>query len=156
MAFSSRPASWLRNLLHLSRVERELDDELRSYLDLLVAEKIRMGMAPERALRAAALELGGIERIKDEVRDVRTGAWLQGLGRDLRYAGRALRKRPAFTAIAALTLALGIGGTGSIASLEFALFEAGLPFPGADRLGHGHQTRPRLGEYTQPSHAAHA
>ena len=149
----SRLASWFRNLFRRSRVERELDDELRAYRDLLVAEKIRMGMAPDRALRAAALELGGIERIKDEVRDVRTGAWLQGVGRDLRYAGRALRKRPAFTAIAALTLALGIGGTGSIASLEFALFEAGLPFPGADRLVHVYQTRPGLGEYTQLSYA---
>ena len=148
----SRLVSWFRNLFRRARVERELDAELRACLDLLVAEKVGLGLAPEQALRAAALELGGIEHLKDQVRDVRTGAWLQGVGRDLRYAGRALRKRPGFTAIAALTLALGIGGTASIASLVYALFEARLPFPGADRLVHLYQTQPGLDEYTQLSY----
>jgi putative ABC transport system permease protein len=152
MRLASRLASWFRNLLRRARVERELDDELRSYRDLLIAEKVRLGMAAEQALRAAALELGGLEQVKDEVRDVRTGAWLQGLGRDLRYAGRALRKRPAFTAIAALTLALGIGGTASIASLVHALFQGSLPFPDADRLVHVYQTQLGSDEYTQLSY----
>jgi putative ABC transport system permease protein len=113
---------------------------------------MRTGMAPDRALRAAALELGSPAHLKDEVRDVRSGAWLQSLARDLRYAGRALKQRPGFTAIAALILALGIGGTASIASLVFALFRAGLPFPGADRLVHVYQTRPGQDAYTELSY----
>ena len=152
MAMASRAASWFRNLFRRSRVERELDDELRSVRDLLVAEKIKAGMDPAGAARAAALELGALEQLKEEVRDVRAGAWLQGLGRDLRYAARALKKRPAFTAIASLTLALGIGCTASIASLVYALFQAGLPFPGADRLVHLYQVQPGQDEYTQVSY----
>lgn len=131
---------WYRNLFHRSAVERELDDELRAHLDLLVAEKVNLGMAPDPARRAAAMELGGLEHLKDEVRDVRRGVWLQDLGRDLRYAARALKKRPAFTAIASLTLAFGIGGTAAIASLVYAFFQVSLPFPDADRLVHGYQS----------------
>ena len=104
MALLSRTASWFRNLFHRSQIERELDDELRSVRDLLVAEKIKAGMDPDGAERAAALELGALDHLKEEVRDVRAGAWLSGLGRDLRYASRSLRKRPAFTGIASIRL----------------------------------------------------
>jgi predicted permease len=139
VVLSSRLAGWYRNLFRRARVEQELDEELRAYRDLLVAEKIKLGMAPDRAERAAAIDLGAMEQLKEEVRDVRGGAWLLDLGRDLRYAGRALKKRPGFTAVAAVTLALGIGGTTAIASLLFALFGARLPFPDPDRLVHVYQ-----------------
>ena len=152
MALRSRLRSWFRNLFHRSRVEAELDDELRSYRDLLVAEKVRMGMEPGRAKRAAALELGGLDQVKEAVRDVRTGAWLQDLGRDLRYAARALRKRPGFTAVATGILALGIGGIAALASLVYALFEARLPFPDAGRLVHVYQSHPGRTEYFELSY----
>jgi predicted permease len=152
MALTSRLAVWYRNLFRRPRVEQELDDELRAYQDLLVAEKTGMGMSPEGARRAAALELGGMEQVKEEVRDVRAGAWLFDLGRDLRYAARVLRRRPGFAGIAAVTLALGVGATAAIASLVYALFRQSLPFPDADRLVHIYQTQPGLSEYTQISY----
>jgi len=152
MALASRLVSWFRNLFRRARVERELDEELRTYRDLLIAEKIQAGMAPDQARRAAAMELGAVEHIKDEVRDVRAGAWLRDLGRDLAYAARALRKRPAFTGIATGTLALGIGATAAIASLAYALFQAGLPFPDANRLVHVYQSHPGQTEYFELSY----
>ena len=143
---------WYRNLFQRARVEQELDEELRAYRDLLVAEKIKLGMAPERARRAAAIELAGIDHIKEGVRDVRIGAWLFDLARDLRYAARALTQRRAFTGIAAVTLALGIGGTAAIASLVYALFQARLPFPDADRLVHVYQVHAGQTEYFELSY----
>jgi hypothetical protein len=152
VALSSRLAGWYRNLFRRARAEQELDDELRAYRDLLVAEKVKLGMAPDRAVRAAAIELGQLEQVKEAVRDVRGGAWLLDLGRDLRYAGRALKKRPGFTAVAAVTLALGIGGTTAIASLLYALFQARLPFPDADRLVHVYQSQAGQTEVHQLSY----
>lgn len=140
MPLPSRLLSWYRNLFHRSCAERELDEELRAYLDLLTAEKMKLGLAPDAARRAAALHLGGLEQMKEEVREVRAGAWLRDLGRDLASAARSLRRRPAFTGVAAGTLALGIGCTTAIASLVYALFQAALPFPGADRLVHVYQS----------------
>jgi putative ABC transport system permease protein len=145
-------AHWFRNLFRRALVERELDDELRSYQELLVAEQLKLGMTPDAARRAAAVELGGVEQVKEEVRDVQAGAWVFDLGRDLRYAARAVKQRPGFTAIAAGTLALGIGGTAAIASLVYALFQATLPFPDAGRLVHVYQTHPNRDEFFQLSY----
>ncbi len=145
-------AHWLRNLFRRAQVERELDEELRSYLDLRTAEKIGQGMSPERARREAALELGGVEQVKEAVRDVWAGAWVRDLGLDLRYAARALGKRPGFTSIATGTLALGIGGIAAILSLVCAVFQAGLPFPDAGRLVHVYQTESGAAEYSSLSY----
>ena len=82
MSFYPRLAALWRNLTQRARVERDLDDELRAALDLLVAEKVRRGMPPEDARRAAALELGGLDVVKEQVRDARTGAGLESLLQD--------------------------------------------------------------------------
>ena len=103
-----------RNLVRRGRVERDLEDELRAVQTLLVQDKIRAGLSPEDARRAAALELGSTEAIKDNVRDARAGAFLDVLGQDLRYGARLLRRNPLFTLTAALSLAIGIGATTSI------------------------------------------
>ena len=107
------PRVW-RNLVRRDRLERDLDDELRATLDLLVDERVRAGMSANEARRAAGRELGAMEAIKDNVRDARAGACLDTLGQDLRYGARLLRRNPVFTLTAALSLAIGIGATTSI------------------------------------------
>jgi putative ABC transport system permease protein len=103
-----------RNLFRREAIERALDDEMRSTLDLLVAEKAQSGIPSEQARREAMLELGGIESVKQQVRDVRRGAWLDSMVGDLRYAARLLWRNPLFTVTAALSLAIGIGSTTAI------------------------------------------
>jgi predicted permease len=99
----------LKALLRSHRVEQELDEELRAYLETSVEEKIRAGMDRRDASRAARVEIGSLEAVKDHVRDVGWETRLEGIWRDVRFATRTLRKSPAFTATAVLMLALGIG-----------------------------------------------
>jgi hypothetical protein len=78
--------SLLRNLVRRRRVEIELDEELRSCLELLVEEKIAHGMSERNARRTARIELGGIDQVKESVRDVRRGATVEQFWQDLHYA----------------------------------------------------------------------
>ena len=103
-----------RYLLARDRVERDLDDELQAAFELLVAEKLRAGLTLGAARRAARLELGAIESLKDQVRDVRSGAFLDTLLQDARYGARLLRRNPLFALTAALSIAIGIGATTAI------------------------------------------
>jgi predicted permease len=110
----SRLLSLWRNLVRKEQVERDLDDEMKATLDLLADEKVRAGHRPEDARRAAALELGGVESVKEQVREVRRGALVDTAVRDLRHAARLLWRSPLFTLTAALSLAIGIGATTAI------------------------------------------
>jgi predicted permease len=112
-----RFASFLRNLFHSDRVDRELDDELRAYVEMTADEKRRAGLSDAEATRLALAELGGIEPIKEHVRDVRAGVLLDQVRQDLVYAIRALRKNSAFTTITVATLAIGIGATTAVFSI---------------------------------------
>ena len=116
MPLLKRLDSLQRNLFTRPRVERDLDDELRAHLDHLTAEKRREGMDAADARRAACIELGGIEQVKEEVRQIRTGHMLEDLAGDLRYGIRMLVKTPGVTLIAILTLMLGIGATTAVFS----------------------------------------
>jgi putative ABC transport system permease protein len=131
-----RIASLWRNIVHRRRVERDLDDEVRSAFDLLVDEKMATGMRPEDAHRAATLEIGRVDIVKEHVRTSRAGASLDTLLQDTRHSLRLFRRAPGFTAVAIVTLALGIGANAAIfGALKSVLIDP-LPYADASRLVH--------------------
>jgi len=95
-------------------VEQALDDELRSSVEILTEEKMKGGLSRSVALRQALIELGGVEQVKEEIRAIRVGSFLENFTRDLRLAFRTLAKAPAFAAVVILTLALGIAANATI------------------------------------------
>src|SRR5215510_16378670 len=97
-----------RNLFQRSRREQELTEEIDAYLEMLVEQKINEGLDPAEARRAALIELGGGEQVKEKVREARAGHLIETLWRDLRYGLQMLGRNPSFTAVATLSLALGI------------------------------------------------
>ena len=114
----SRAVSFFRNVTGRQKDELDIAAEMSAHLDLLIEEKLRSGMKPDEAERAARIELGGIEQVKEQVRDARAGAWLDaGWVRDCRFGAPDVFARNAgFTAIVVLTLALGIAANTTVLS----------------------------------------
>jgi predicted permease len=130
-----------RNLVRKQKIERQLSDELAANLDLLIEEKVRAGMSLGAARREALLEFGGVEQVKEQVRRVRSGYYIESFARDFRYAARSLFRTPGFSIVALFTLAI----SGGAAITVFSIADEALGRP----LGF---TRPeellRIGEHS--------
>jgi len=115
-------------------LENELDAELLDFLETAIEHRMRSGMSREAATRAARLELGSAEAVKDQVRDVSWESLAESVWRDICYARRSFTKNPGFTTVAVLTMALGIGANTAIFSVVHAVLLKPLPYQDADRL----------------------
>jgi predicted permease len=129
-----RIASFFGNLLRKRTVEQALDDELQSAVELLTQERMKEGLSHPEARRQALIALGGVEQVKEEVRAIRLGRFLEIFAQDLRFGLRTMAKSPGFTAMAVLTIALGIGANTAIFSLFNGVMLESLPVKNPQQL----------------------
>jgi putative ABC transport system permease protein len=134
MTLWSRLRSWFNATLRRSRMENEMDAELRFHIDAYADDLTRGGVAREEAMRRARIEFGGIESIKEQGREARGVNLVESLVQDLRYGASNMLRTPGFTAITVLTLALGIGATTAIFSVVNPILFESLPYPHAERI----------------------
>jgi len=134
MSFLRNLAGGLRGLFRKEQVEREMDEELGGYLDTAVNEKMCRGMSREEAMRAARIEMGGAESVKEQVRAVSWESVVETLWQDLEFGLRLLRFNPAFAAAAILSLALGIGANTAIFQLLDAVRLRTLPVKNPEQM----------------------
>lgn len=124
----------LRSIVHRARAERDMDEEIRFHLDRETERNIRQGMSSDEARRHAHISFGGVERMKERTRHARGVQWLDDLAHDVRGARRSLARNRTFTAVAVLTLSVGIGANTAIFSVVQGVLIRPLPYPDADRI----------------------
>jgi putative ABC transport system permease protein len=124
----------LQGLVRKGSMERELDEELRYHLDRQIEQNVRGGMSPDEARCAALKAFGGVEQSKEECREARGVRFIEDLWQDLWYGLRVLWKKPGFTFVAVLTLALGIGASTAIFSAVNPILFESLPYPQAGQV----------------------
>ena len=134
MPLFAKARSFLRNLISSRGADADTDDEVRAHLELLIEENIRAGMTPKAARRAAQMELGGVEQVKEQVREQRLGGWLLSVISDCRYGARQLRKNPGTSAVMMFTLALAIGAATAIFSVVYGVLLRPLPYNEPGRI----------------------
>ncbi|HEV2348745.1 MAG TPA: ABC transporter permease [Terriglobia bacterium] len=134
MALLRKIGGGLRVLFQKTQVEREMDEELNDYLDAAMKDKMRLGMNRKEALRAARVEMGSVDAVKEGIRTVGWESTLESLRQDIRCGLRQLRRNPGFTVVAVLTLALGIGANTAVFSVVDALILRNLPVHDPSRL----------------------
>ena len=130
----SRLRSALRNLFRKNEVEKGLDAEVRAFVQMVTDEKIAAGAPEVEAERRALAECGGIERMKQGVRDGRSGVRLETFWQDVRFGMRQLRRNPVFAIAAILTLGIGIGANTAIFSFVNSVLLRPLQYPDSDQL----------------------
>src|SRR4028118_2220071 len=130
----SRAGSLLRNTTHKAQIDRELTEEVSPFVEMLTEKTMKDGMNEQDARRAAMMEVGGVEQVKEEVRAARTGVSLETLMMDVRYGMRSLLKKPGFTLTAAIAPALGIGANTAIFSVINGVLLRSLAYGEPERI----------------------
>ena len=144
-------AGGIRALFTKRRTEREMEEELRGYMDAAIEHKLHSGAALEEAARQTRMEMGGMEALKEQVREVGWETRVEGFFQDLRFGLRMLRKNPSFTIVAVLALALGIGANTAMFSVIEAVLLRPLPYRHAGEIVRVSSTWQRNGTLTSYS-----